>query len=89
MHLPLCRLLLYSSAEVPAGFERKFERCYRQNQGFPGGSLVKNLPTNAGAVSAGPTPESEDPLEWEMATHSSVLAGITPCSLAGSSQWGH
>jgi len=31
MHLPLCKLLLYSSAKVPTSFERKFERCQRQN----------------------------------------------------------
>ena len=30
----------------------------------------------------------EDPLEWEMATHSSVLAWRIPWSLAGYSPWG-
>ena len=39
--------------------------------GFPGGSVVKNLPSNAGdAGSLG----WEDPLEKEMATHSNILA---------------
>ena len=42
--------------------------------GFPGGSLVKNLPTiqerqETGVRSLG----REDPLEEEMATHSSIL----------------
>ena len=46
--------------------------------GFPGGSVVKNLPTK---------PETrvrslgrEDPLEKEMATHSSILAWEIPCT---------
>ena len=41
-------------------------------QGFPGGSVVKNLPASAGDV--GSIPESKDPLETEMATLSSILA---------------
>ena len=39
---------------------------------FPGGSLVKNPPANAGDV--GLIPGSEDPLEKEMKIDSSVLA---------------
>ena len=38
---------------------------------FQGGSVVKNLPANAGDM--GSIPESEDPLEKEMAIHSSIL----------------
>ena len=46
-----------------------------QRMGFPGGSVVKNLPANTGATgdaiwSLG----QEDPFEEEMATHSSILA---------------
>ena len=41
------------------------------NLGFPGDSVVKNPPANAG--DAGSIP-GEDPLEEDMATHSSVLA---------------
>ena len=37
--------------------------------GLPCGSVVKNLPADAGDVE-----DSEDPLEEEMATHSSILA---------------
>ena len=43
--------------------------------GFPGGSVVKNLPANAGdARDLG----GEDPLEEEMATHSSIPAWEIP-----------
>ena len=43
---------------------------------FPGGSVVKNMPTmqEAGIQSLG----WEDPLEKEMATHSSILAWRIP-----------
>ena len=40
--------------------------------GFPGDSVVKNLPANAGDVVS--NLDQEDPLEKEMATHSSILA---------------
>ena len=40
--------------------------------GFPGGSVVKNPPIKAG--DAVPSPGQEDPLEKEMATHSSIPA---------------
>ena len=46
--------------------------------GFPGGSVVKNLPVSAGDV--GLIPGSEDPLEKGMATHSSILAWEIPRS---------
>ena len=39
--------------------------------GFPGGSVVKNPPANAGDT--GLTPGSGDPLEEEMANHFSIL----------------
>ena len=45
--------------------------------GFPGGSVVRNpLTCNAGDTSS--IPGSEDPLEKEMATHSSILAWEIP-----------
>ena len=44
--------------------------------GFSGGSVVKNLPTNAGDL--GSIPGSEDPLEKEMATHSGILMWEIP-----------
>ena len=44
--------------------------------GVPGGSAVKNPPVNAGDPDL--IPGWEDPLEKEMATHSSILAGRIP-----------
>ena len=60
--------------------------------GFPGDSAVKNLPANAGDVlkTQVPSLDREDPLEKEMATHSSILAGKFhgQKSLVGYSPWG-
>ena len=55
---------------------------------FSGGSVVRNLPINAGAL--GSTPGWEDPLEEEMATHSRILAWKTPWTEepGGYSPWG-
>ena len=44
--------------------------------GFPGGSMVKNPPANAGDT--GLILGREDPLEEEMATYSSILAWEIP-----------
>ena len=44
--------------------------------GFPGGSEVKASACNAGDPCS--NPGSEDPLEKEMATHSSILAWRIP-----------
>ena len=44
--------------------------------GFPGGTVVKNLPANAG--DAGSIPVSGRSLKEEMATHSSILAWKMP-----------
>ena len=44
--------------------------------GFPGGAVVKNSP--AGAADLGSVPGAEDPLEKDMATHSSILAWEIP-----------
>ena len=43
---------------------------------FPGGSVVKNLPVNAGTQVR--SPGWEDPLEKEVTTHSSILAWKIP-----------
>ena len=44
-------------------------------QGFPEGSVVKNLPANAGdAGDVGLIQGGEDPLEEEMTSHSSIIA---------------
>ena len=44
--------------------------------GFPGGQEVKASASNVGNL--GSIPGSEDPLEKEMATHSSILACRVP-----------
>ena len=47
--------------------------------GFPGGAVIKNLPATAGeSRDMGSIPGSKDPLEEEMATHSSILAWKFP-----------
>ena len=55
--------------------------------GFPGGSVIKNLPAKKEMwdLALG----GEDPLEKEMATHSSILAGEShgQKSLMGYSPW--
>ena len=45
---------------------------------LPGASVEKNSPANAGDM--GSIPGQEDPLEKEMATHSSSLAWEIPCT---------
>ena len=45
-------------------------------RGFACGSLIKNLPAKAGEV--GSILGQDDPLEDEMATHSSILAWRIP-----------
>ena len=46
--------------------------------GFPSGSVVKNLPVNAGDKEMQACSLTPDPLEKEMATHSSILAWKIP-----------
>ena len=62
--------------------------CVHIYMGFPGGSVVKNLPAMQETLvqSLG----GEEPLEKEMATHSVFLSGKShgQRSLAGYSQWG-
>ena len=55
---------------------------------FSGGSVVKNLPANAGDV--GQSLGWKDPLEEEMATRSSIFAWEIPRTerLEGYSPWG-
>ena len=58
--------------------------------GFPGGSMVKNPPANAGDVGdVGSIPGSRRSLGVENDNHSSILAWkILQRSLAGYSSWG-
>ena len=47
--------------------------------GFPGGTIIKNRPANAGDTrDVGSIPGWEDPLEKEMATCSDILAWESP-----------
>ena len=73
-----------------------FPFVYFALEGFPGGSVVKNLPADAGDTEAvGSIPGLEDPLEEGMSTHSSILAWeiswTKPCGLQsmGSKRVGH
>ena len=49
---------------------------HTQERGFPGGSVVKNPPANAGDT--GSIPGLKEPLEKEMANHSSILTCEIP-----------
>ena len=55
-----------------------------------GGSVIKNLPANAGDTDL-ITGSEKKPLEKEMATHSSILASKSHSqwTLAGYSPWDH
>ena len=56
-----------------------FEGTLQVPEGFPGGSVVKNLLVNAGNTGeVGLILGQEDPLEEGMATHSSILAWEIP-----------
>ena len=51
---------------------------YFDTLGFPGGSVVKNSPVNAGDAGDVRSLAWEDSLEKSMATHSSILAWKIP-----------
>ena len=61
---------------LPGGYSLIFFYTY---ECFPGGSMVKNPPASAGDTGdMGLIPGREDPLEEEMATHSSFLTWKIP-----------
>ena len=70
------------SASFMLIFSRWLRHCgeFRHLGGSPGGSVVKNLPANTGPASStlGSALCWEDPLEKEMAIHSSILAWEIP-----------
>ena len=73
-----------------------FPFVYFALEGFPGGSVVRNLPADAGDTEAvGSIPGLEDPLEEGMSTHSSIpaweISWTKPCRLQsiGSKRVGH
>ena len=51
--------------------QNKFVSSIRVYMGFFGGTVVKNLPANAGDTRS----LGQDPLEEEVVTHCSILAG--------------
>ena len=59
--------------------------------GFPGGAVVENLPANTAdggdGGDAGSSLGQEDPLEEEMATHSSILTRIILCTEEPGGLW--
>ena len=63
------------STSLLASSRSKTVMIIKERMGFPGGSEVKNLPTNAeGKDTRVQSLGKEDPLEEEMTTHSSILA---------------
>ena len=67
-------MVLAQASLTHASFHRPFNRvALLILSGFPGGSGVKSLPDNAGDVGV-QSLGWENPLEREMATHSSILA---------------
>ena len=78
--LSVCMLCMYS---------QNLSLAFIFFMGFSDGSVVKNSPANAG--DEGLSLAQEDPLEKELATHSSIFAWevLWTESLAGYSPWGH
>ena len=74
MNLPLCKDKGSKCSKTQKWLRNK--NLTSKLLGFPGGSLVKNLPANAGEM--GSIPSWEDALEKEMAIHSSILAWEIP-----------
>ena len=68
---------------------------YQEDMGFPGDSVVGNLPANAGDIGdVDLIPGLQEPLEKEMSTYASFLAWKIQSNrkqknLAGYSLWGH
>ena len=56
-----------------------------EGRGFPGDSMVQNPPAHAGDWVQ--SLYQEDPLEEEMATHSSILAWRIPCTKEPGGLW--
>ena len=67
---------MLSTGEAVVGARAALLVVVTDMQGFPGGSVVKNLP--AGDMGSVQDMGQEDPLEKETATHSSILAWEIP-----------
>ena len=70
-------VLIYVAVYLTWALSNRLEAFWGQHcvyiASFPGGTVVRNPPTNAGDTQVQPLGQ-EDPLEEEMATDSSVLA---------------
>ena len=69
-------MLLDPEITLINGNKNQFWLCVTTILGFPGGSVVKNRPASAGDT--GSILGQADPMEKEMATHSSILAWEIP-----------
>ena len=59
---------------IPTSINLYLLFCQLTLEGFPGGAVLKNPPTNSGNADVGSIPGSGRSLEEEIATHSSSLA---------------
>ena len=73
----ILRSVKKGSAHLESSFQKNERMKVKDGNHFPGGSAVKNLRVNARDMGV-PSLGLEDPLEEEMATHSSVLAWENP-----------
>ena len=73
----ILRSVKIGSAHLESSFQKNERMKVKDGNHFPGGSAVKNLLVNARDMGV-PSLGLEDPLEEEMATHSSVLAWENP-----------
>ena len=74
-----------SRTTFPQRNTRAIMRPIGEGRGFPGDSVVKNPPAHAGDWVQ--SLYQEDPLEEEMATHSSILAWRIPCTEEPGGLW--
>ena len=77
MSLFQLNILLHDSLSLPIPCHSFILSLSVSVSGFPAGSVVKNLPANAGEVGSIPR-LGRFPQEKEMATHSSILAWEIP-----------
>ena len=59
-------------------YSKQYSYSLKEEGGFPGDSVVKNLPTKEKQETWVRLLGQEDPVEQEMATYSSILAWVIP-----------
>ena len=72
------KLLFQEACNFPTFIHSMNTQNVSSTVGLPSGTVVKNTPANAGDM--GSLLGWEDPMEEEMATHSSILAWKIPCT---------